>query len=33
VPYLAVGPHGVNICQACLVLCQQIIAEEGPHQA
>ena len=33
VAYLAIGPHGVNICQACLVLCQEIIAEEGPHQA
>jgi ATP-dependent Clp protease ATP-binding subunit ClpX len=33
VSYLAIGPHGVNICQACLTLCQQIIAEDGPHQA
>jgi len=28
----AIGPHGVNICRACLGLCQEIIAEEGPHQ-
>jgi ATP-dependent Clp protease ATP-binding subunit ClpA len=23
---LAIGPHGVNICNQCLVLCQEIIA-------
>ncbi len=32
VPYLAIGPHRVNICQACLTLCREIIAEEGPYQ-
>ncbi len=28
---LAVGPQGVSICQACLVLCQEILAEGHPR--
>jgi ATP-dependent Clp protease ATP-binding subunit ClpA len=30
VRHLTVGPHGVNICSECIVLCQEIIAEEQP---
>ena len=29
--FLAVGPQGVSICQACLVLCQEILAEGHPR--
>ena len=32
VQYLTVGPNGVNICSECIALCQEIIAEEQPHQ-
>jgi DNA-directed RNA polymerase subunit RPC12/RpoP len=28
VQWLATGPHGVNICNQCLILCQEIIAGE-----
>jgi ATP-dependent protease Clp ATPase subunit len=32
VHHLSVGPHGVNICSECIALCQEIVAEEQPHQ-
>ncbi|HEY6542535.1 MAG TPA: ClpX C4-type zinc finger protein, partial [Ktedonobacteraceae bacterium] len=32
VSHLTLGPHGVNICSECIVLCQEIIDEEQPHQ-
>ena len=32
VHHLTIGPNGVNICSDCIALCQEIIAEEHPHQ-
>jgi ATP-dependent protease Clp ATPase subunit len=32
VHHLTIGRNGVNICSDCIALCQEIIAEEQPHQ-
>lgn len=32
VSFLAVGPQGVNICNGCLDLCQEILTQAPPHQ-
>ncbi len=32
VSFLAVGPQGVSIRNACLALCQEILMQAHPHQ-
>ncbi len=32
VSFLAIGPPGVSICNACLDLCQEILTQAHPHQ-
>jgi ATP-dependent protease Clp ATPase subunit len=32
VSFLAVGPQGISICNACLDLCQEILTQAHPRQ-